>query len=143
MDLRCSFRIGRIDQTEDLPSAVGGILYAHVAAALGKPAAVRGLLIALWVILALALSGTVDAPAELALAFLAGGVVAGIGVWISGSIHPSPSSGKEKPPLFSTLVGELWTPLGQFALIRGLSAGLATYVGIVLFPDFPISRSGS
>ena len=114
------------------------VYLATVAAALGKPAAVRGLLMALWVILALALSGTVDAPVELALAFMVGGVLAGIGVWISGSIHPSPSSEDEKSPLISTLVGELWTPLGQFALIRGLSAGLATYVGIVLFPDFPI-----
>gem|GEM_PF-6188249 len=114
------------------------VYLATVAAALGKPAAVRGLLMALWVILALALSGTVDAPAELALAFLAGGVLGGIGVWISGLIHSSPRSEDEKPPLISTLVGELWTPLGQFALIRGLSAGLATYVGIVLFPDFPI-----
>ena len=114
------------------------VYLATVAAALGKPAAVRGLLMSIWVILALALSGTVDAPVELALAFLVGGVLAGVGVWISGSIHPSPYSGAEKPPLISTLVAELWTPLGQFALIRGLSVGLATYLGSVLFPDFPI-----
>jgi hypothetical protein len=114
------------------------VYLATVAAALGKPAAVRGLLMAIWVILALALSGTVDAPVELALAFLVGGALAGVGVWIYGSIRPSPSSGDKRPPLISTLVGELWTPLGQFALIRGLSTGLATYLGSVVFPDFPI-----
>ena len=114
------------------------VYLATVAAALGKPAAVRGLLMALWVILALALSGEVEAPSELALAFLVGGVLAGVGVWIYGLVRPSPSSGVERPPLISTLVGELWTPLGQFALIRGLSTGMATYLGSVLFPDFPI-----
>ncbi len=114
------------------------VYLATVAAALGKPAAVRGLLMAIWVVLALSLSGSVDAPAKLALAFLIGGLLAGVGVWVYGLLNPSEAWEEQRPPVISTLIDQVRAPLGLFALIRGLSAGLATYLGTVLFPDFPV-----
>jgi uncharacterized membrane protein YccC len=128
----------------DSHSLVAGVLMvvivylATVAAALGKPAAVRGLLMAIWVVLALSISGSVDAPAKLALAFLIGGLIAGVGVGVYGLLRPSEESGAERPPVISTLIDQVRAPLGQFALIRGLAAGLATYIGTVLFPNFPV-----
>jgi uncharacterized membrane protein YccC len=118
---------------------MAAIVYlATVAAALGKPAAVRGLLMAIWVILALSLSSSVDAPAKLSLAFLVGGLVAGVVVLVFGLLRPSEKPAGDQPPVISTLVEQKWTPLGQFAVIRGLASGFGTYLGIVLFPGFPI-----
>jgi len=114
------------------------VYLATVAAALGKSIAVRGLLLAIWAVLALSLSGSVDRPVELSLAFLIGGLLAGVVVWAYGLVRPTEESGEGRPPPISTLIDELATPHGRFAVIRGLSAGLATYVGILLFPDFPI-----
>jgi uncharacterized membrane protein YccC len=118
---------------------MSAIVYlATVAAALGKPAAVRGLLMAIWVVLALSLSSSVDAPAKLSLAFLVGGLLAGVVVLVFGLLRPSEKPAGDQPPVISTLVEQKWTPLGQFAVIRGLASGFGTYLGIVLFPDFPI-----
>ena len=114
------------------------VYMATVAAALGKPAAVRGLLMAIWVVLALSISGSVDAPAKLALAFLIGGLLAGVGVWVFDLLNPSEAWEEQRPPVISTLIDQVGAPLGLFALVRGLSAGLATYLGTVLFPDFPV-----
>ena len=114
------------------------VYLATVAAALGKSIAVRGLLLAIWAVLALSLSGSVDRPVELSLAFLVGGLLAGAVVWTYGLVRPTEESGEGRPPPISTLIDELRTPHGRFAVIRGLSAGVATYIGILLFPDFPV-----
>lgn len=114
------------------------VYLATVAAALGKSIAVRGLLLAIWAVLALSLSGSVDRPVQLSLAFLVGGLLAGAVVWTYGLVRPTEESGEVRPPPISTLIDELGTPHGRFALIRGLAAGLATYLGVVLFPDFPV-----
>ena len=114
------------------------VFLATLAAALGKSAAVRGLLLAVWVVLALALSGSVETPAKLSLAFAIGGVLAGGALWVYGMFRPGDPSEVDRQPLIATLFAQLRTPLGEFAVIRGVATGLATYAGVLLFPDFPI-----
>lgn len=114
------------------------VFLATASAALGKSAAVRGLLLAVWAVLALALSGSVDAPASLSLAFAIGGFLAGVGLWLYGIIRPGEFSEVDRQPLVATLFAQLRVHRGEFAVIRGIATGLATYVGALLFPDFPI-----
>lgn len=115
------------------------VYLATVAVALGKPAAVRGLLLAIWSVLALSLSGSVEAPLDLAGAFLVGGVLAGLVVLAHGLITDvGESADQPERRLIAGLVEQVRTPLGRFAVVRGAASGVATYLGILLFPDYPI-----
>lgn len=113
------------------------VYLATIAAARGKPAAVRWLLLSIWVVMAISLSSGVERPVELSLAFLGGGLLAGIGISVLGWLADDDEEG-DRPLPMSVVLAEIGTPLGRFALVRGLAAGVATYLGVLLFPDFPV-----
>lgn len=113
------------------------VYLATMASVRGKPAAVRWLLLSIWVVMVVALSSGIERPIEISLAFLAGGLLAGIGVAVQGW-RSEVDIEDESPPSLRAVLAEVGNPVGRFALVRGLAAGAATYLGVLLFPDFPI-----
>jgi uncharacterized membrane protein YccC len=85
----------------------------------------------------ISLSRGVERPIELSLAFLGGGLLAGIGIAVRGWFADVDDEGDLLPPM-SVVFAEMRTPLGRFAVVRGLAAGVATYLGVLLFPEFPV-----
>jgi hypothetical protein len=113
------------------------VYLATIAAARGKSAAVRWLLLSIWVVMVISLSSGVEQPIELSLAFLGGGLLAGIGIAVRGWFADVDDEGDLLPPI-SVVFAEMRTPLGRFAVVRGLAAGIATYLGVLIFPEFPV-----
>lgn len=114
------------------------VYLATVAASLGKGHAVRGLLLAMWVVVALSASD-IGSPVDLALAFLAGGLIAAVGIWLGAFLGFSGTEEFVEPKaVIPTLVAAVPTPLGRYAILRAAAVGLATLIGLVYFPTFPI-----
>ena len=116
-----------------------GVVFAGtVAAGFGRGSAVRGLLLSLWAVIALSLAGVGVSAVELAGAYLLGGAVAAVVLIVQSRVSPAPPIEPEAgraPVAFGDL---LRSRIGGFALLRAASVGLATALGIVLYPEHPI-----
>jgi hypothetical protein len=108
-----------------------------------RKAGIRGLVATLWIVLALTLHATGVGALEYAVAFAAGGVV-GAGVALArarrgpdeGTGADDVEAGTLATPL-PTLGALLASPLGQFAVLRGIGLAVAVLVGFTLFPAHP------
>jgi hypothetical protein len=158
---------GRSWATALLPLVVGGAVLTFVAVSIGaqavpaallvgvvgivatlhggrsRNAGIRGLVATLWIILALTLYATGVGALEYAVAFAVGGAV-GAGVALarapSGSAEGTGTDDVEAgttatPP--STLGALLASPLGLFAVLRGIGLAVAVLLGFTLFPAHP------
>ena len=116
-----------------------GVVFAGtVAAGFGRGDAVRGLLLSLWAVIALSLAGVGVSAVELAGAYLLGGAVAAVVLVVQSRVSPAPPIEPEAgraPVAFGDL---LRSRIGGFALLRAASVGLATALGIELYPEHPI-----
>jgi len=108
---------------------------ATLAAGLGHVAAIRALLLSLWAVLAFSLTGDGETALALAMAFLAGGVIAAVILWLGSRGSEGPSVEVEAETAARTVEEIVHSPLGWFALLRAGAVGVATALGIVLFPD--------
>jgi hypothetical protein len=155
---------GRSWATALLPLIVGGAILTWLAISIGAqavPAAVlvalvgvvgtlqggrsrkagsRGLIATLWIILALTLGGTDAGALEYALAFGIGGAV-GAAVAVAkarkgsaeGTGDDDVEAGTVSPP--SPMLGDLLrSPIGPFAVLRGIGLGVAVFLGFTWFP---------
>lgn len=105
---------------------------------LGPGAAVRGLLLSVWAIVALTFAGDLETAVQLAVAFMFGGILAAGIIWLRTRALPEPSVEAETKAATHT-VGELArSALGWFSLLRATAAALAMALGTVLFPDHAI-----
>ena len=118
-----------------------------VAAALhagrSRKAEIRGLIATVWIILALTLYDTGVGALGYAVAFAAG-AAAGAGVTWSRSRSGSGEGGGSDDveagtaaPTQSPFRALLTSPLGQFALLRGIGLAVAVLLGFALFPAHP------
>jgi hypothetical protein len=109
-----------------------------LAAGLGHSAAIRGLLLSIWAIVALGFGGDVDAAARLTFAYVVGGLIAAAIVWLRTRAVEEPSL-EERVEVASRRVEHiLRSPLGWFALLRAAAVALAMASGALLFPAHPI-----
>lgn len=104
----------------------------------GPGAAVRGLLLSIWAIVALSFGGDMESAIELAVAFSVGGVIAAAIIWLRTRALPEPSIEVKAKAATRTLGDLARSPLGWFSLLRASAAALAMALGAVLFPDHAI-----
>ena len=114
---------------------------ATLAAAYGLDYALRGMLLAVWAVLAVSLAGQAETATELALAFAGGGLVAAAAIWLRARGDTEPPVVQEAKLVARNIEGVVRSPLGWFALMRGTAAATALWMGIVLFPDHPVWAS--
>ncbi|MHA6523811.1 FUSC family protein [Tessaracoccus sp. G1721] len=108
-----------------------------------RKAGVRGLISAIWIILALTLHDTGVGPLGYAAGFAVGAAVGAGVAWlraregsdegvgdddVEAGTTAQPSSGRR---------GQLGSALGQFAVLRGLGLAVATLLGFTFFPAHP------
>jgi uncharacterized membrane protein YccC len=104
----------------------------------GPSAAVRGLLLAVWAVVALSLGGELDLAISLTVAFAVGGLIAALIIWLRSRAVPEPSL-EDQVEVASQSLGQLVrSPLGWFSLLRAAATTLALALGIVLFDAHPI-----
>jgi hypothetical protein len=108
----------------------------------GPSAAVRGLLLAVWAVVALSLGGELDLAisltVSLTVAFAVGGLIAALIIWLRSRAVPEPSL-EDQVEVASQSLGQLVrSPLGWFSLLRAAATTLALALGIVLFDAHPI-----
>ncbi len=117
----------------------GITLVATLAAGFGSAWATRGVLLALWAVVALSVAGAGQSALELAAAYVIGGAIATVILWLRERSRAESDGGP--PPDDSptpTLAQIVRSPLGLFSLLRAGAVGLATVLGIELFPEHPI-----
>jgi hypothetical protein len=118
------------------------VLVATIGAGYGTSMATRGLLLSIWAVVALSLSGEQETALQLALAFAAGGVVAFIIIFFRArALGDAPIEAEleaQAEQVSRTLKQIVRSPLGLFALLRATTAGLAMALGATLFPDHAI-----
>ncbi|MGI9539566.1 MAG: FUSC family protein, partial [Miltoncostaeaceae bacterium] len=117
----------------------GIALLATLAAGFGSTWAARGVLLALWAVVALSVAGAGQSALELGAAYVLGGILAAVILWLK---ERSGDESAEQPTSDEAAVPDLAaiirSPLGLFALLRAGAVGLATVLGIELFPDHAI-----
>jgi hypothetical protein len=108
-----------------------------IAAGFGAGAATRGLLLTLWAVVALSFAGDADSGLEVAGAYLVGGLIAAAILWVQARtpLAESAVGARDSTPALAEIVA---SPLGLFALVRAAAVGLATFLGIELFPEHAI-----
>lgn len=158
---------GRSWATAPLPLIVGGAVLTWLAVSIGdqpvpaallvgivgvvatlvsgrsRKAGVRALVATLWVILALTLGATDVGALDYAVAFAVGGAV-GAGVAVAkarkgsaeGTGDDDAEQGTSTPPP-ATLGDLLRSPIGPFAVLRGIGLGVGVYLGFTWFPEHP------
>jgi len=104
----------------------------------GPGAAVRGLLLSIWAIVALTFGGDTESAVQLAVAFALGGVIAAGIIWLRDRALPEPSAEVEVKAATRTLGDLARSPLGWFSLLRASAAALAMALGALLFPEHAI-----
>lgn len=114
------------------------VLLATLAAGLGPAMVVRGMLLSVWAVLAISLAGETEKAFQLAIAFAGGGLIAAAIIWLRTRSLPEPSLEAEAVAAARTLEDVIRSPLGWFALLRAAAAGLAVWLGTLLFPDHTI-----
>lgn len=111
---------------------------ATLAAGFGSTWATRGLLLSLWAVLALSVAGEDQSALELAAAYVLGGMVAAAILWLQSRTDQEAADEATEERAARALGDIVLSPLGLFALLRAGAVGLATVLGIELFPDHPI-----
>ena len=111
---------------------------ATLTAGFGHVVAMRGLVLSLWAVLALSFAGAEESASALALAFLLGGGMAAVVLWVEARGASASSIEVEAEAAAHSLEELIRSPLGWFALLRASAVGLATALGILLFPDHAI-----
>jgi uncharacterized membrane protein YgaE (UPF0421/DUF939 family) len=109
-----------------------------LAAGFGGAAAIQGLLLSVWAIVALSFGGDADRAAELTLAYLVGGLIAAVVILIPTRALPEPSLEEEAAVASQRLEHILRSPLGWFALLRATAVALAMAIGAIAFPAHPV-----
>ncbi len=104
----------------------------------GPTAAVRGLLLVVWAVLALSLGGELDLAISLTVAFAVGGVIAALIIWLRARALPEPPMEEEVEVASQAFVELVRSPLGWFSLLRAAATTLALALGIAFFPAHPI-----
>ena len=119
----------------------GITVVATLAAGYGHAAAIRGLLLSLWAVIALSFAGGDEPALEFSAAYLLGGVAAAAIMLVKTRL-PGDVGGADAaaPPQSAprALAEIVRSKLGVFALVRAVAVGLATVLGIEFFPDHPI-----
>jgi ABC-type multidrug transport system fused ATPase/permease subunit len=109
-----------------------------LAAGLGHSAALRGLLLSIWAIVALGFGGDVDAAVQLTFAYVVGGLIAAAIVWLRTRAVEEPSLEQQVEVASRRVEHILRSPLGWFALLRAGAVALAMASGAIFFPAHPI-----
>jgi len=118
---------------------VGITAIATLAAGFGHAWAMRGILLSLWAVVALSVAGEGESALELAAAYVLGGLVAAAILWLQSRMSHEPAEQATSSGPAARTLGEIArSPLGVFALLRAVAVGLATVLGIELFPEYPI-----
>ncbi len=104
----------------------------------GHAAAIRGLLLAVWAVVALSLGGELDLAISLTVAFAVGGLIAALIIWLGARALPEPPMEEEVEDASQAFVELLRSPLGWFSLLRAAAVTLALALGIAFFPAHPI-----
>jgi ABC-type multidrug transport system fused ATPase/permease subunit len=107
-------------------------------AGLGHSAAIRGLLLTIWAIVALSFGGDVDVAVQLTFAYIVGGLIAAAVVWLRVRADAGPSITEQVEVETRRFEHILRSPLGWFAVLRATAVALAMASGAILFPDHPI-----
>jgi hypothetical protein len=158
---------GRFWATALLPLVVAGVVLTFIAVSIGgaavpaallvalvgvvgtlhsgrsRRAGVRGLIATIWIILALTLYDTDVGALAYSVAFAIGGAV-GAGVAVAkarrgaaeGTGDDDVEAGASGAPL-PTLEALLRSPLGPFAILRGIGLGVGAWLGFTYFPEHP------
>jgi hypothetical protein len=111
---------------------------ATLTAGFGHLAATRGLVLSMWAVLALSFAGAEQSALALATAFLLGGGIAAVILWVEARGLRGSSVETEAEATAHSLEELVRSPLGWFALLRAGAVGIATALGIMLFPDHAI-----
>ena len=159
-------RAGRSWATALLPLSIGGAILTFVAVSIGgqavpaallvgvvgvvgalhggrsRKAGVRGLVATLWIIVALTLSATGVGALAYAVAFGVGGAVGAMVALArarKGTVEGTGADDVEaeasaEPPILRAL---LTSPIGQFAILRGIGLAAAVFLGFTFFPGHP------
>jgi len=131
---------GRSWATALLPLVIGTVATLH--GGRSRKAGTRGLIATLWIILALTLYHTGVGALAYAVAFAIGGAI-GAGVALArarkGAAEGTGADDVEaeavaEPP---TLRALLASPIGQFAILRGVGLAVAVFLGFTFFPGHP------
>ncbi len=114
------------------------VALATLVAGLGSVYALRGLLLAVWAVVAISLAGETETAVQLAVAFAGGGLFAAVIIWLRTRAEPAPSIEEEARVSERDLAAIIRSPLGWFALLRAAAAGIAMWLGASLFPEHAI-----
>ena len=114
------------------------VLLATLAAGLGQAMVLRGMLLSVWAVVAISLAGEPEDAFRLAVAFAGGGLIAAAIIWLRTRTLPEPSLETEAVQTARSLEEVVRSPLGWFALLRAAAAGIALWLGTMLFPDHSI-----
>ena len=114
------------------------VALATLAAGLGAAYAVRGMLLAVWAVVAISLAGETETAVQLAVAFAGGGLIAAGIIWLRTRAQPAPSVEAEAQASERDLAAIARSPLGWFALLRAAAAGIAMWLGASFFPEHAI-----
>jgi hypothetical protein len=114
------------------------VALATLAAGFGAALAARGMLLSVWAVVAISLAGETETALQLAIAFAGGGLIAAAVIWLRARAMPEPSLEVETEAAAHTFEEIVRSPLGWFALLRAAAAGLAMWLGAVLFPEHAI-----
>jgi hypothetical protein len=109
-----------------------------LAAGLGGSAAIRGLLLSLWAIVALSFGGDVDRAVQLTSAYVIGGLIAAVVVWLRFRMVSGPALPEEVEVASQRLEHIFRSPLGWFSLLRAIAVAFAMAIGATFFPAHPI-----
>lgn len=104
----------------------------------GPALAIRGLLLAVWAVVALNLGGEPGLAISLTGAFAVGGLIAAVIIWLRSRTLPEPSLEEQVERASQTFDQLVRSPLGWFSLLRAAATTLALALGIALFPAHPI-----
>jgi hypothetical protein len=114
------------------------VALATLAAGFGPANVVRGMLLSVWAVVAVSMAGDTDTALQMAVAFAGGGLIAAGIIWLRTRALPEPSIEAEAKGAAHTIGETIRSPLGWFALLRATAAGLAMWLGAVLFPEHAI-----
>ena len=120
-------------------------LIATLAAAWGKGPAIRGVMLVIWLVMALSIGQSTDAAGEIAAAF---GIGALIGM-LASAIGARMAAGREEPDVATeerdagredvdgvmTIARAIRSRVGALAVLRALAVAITVVLGYWLFPD--------
>jgi hypothetical protein len=158
--------VGRSWAIALLPLVIGGALLTSVAVSIGgqaipaaflvgvvgvagalhggrsRKAGIRGLVATLWIILALTLSTTGIGAIQYGVAFGIGGLVGAAVTLVRARKETAEGTGDDDVEAEASaepqaLGARIASPLGQFAVLRGIGLAVAVFLGFTYFPGHP------